>query len=62
MTSYMGLPQVGQEATSGAGSAAGGVLKGLGSGGEIIRRTVSVGMLQREFIKPTCQTWLFAMF
>ena len=54
----MGLPQVGHEATKGAGASTSGVLNAPGCRFKIISRRVSVGTAQRVFIKPKCRTFI----
>src|SRR5439155_7949251 len=58
MTTCIGPPQVGQQATNGAG---GSIRVGLQStrwAGTIIRRRVSGGMAQRAGIQPKCRTFM----
>ena len=56
MTSGMGAPQVGHEATNGAGASRCGVVKPIGCRFTISRRMVSGGMAQRVCITPKWRT------
>ncbi len=61
MTTGIGPPQVGQQATHGAGCARRVGVQSTRWAGTIIRRRVSGGMAQRACRKPQCRTFMEAI-
>jgi hypothetical protein len=58
MTTRIGLPQAGHEATTGEGASLSGALKAMSCRFRIMRRMASGGMAQLAFIKPKCRTFI----